>query len=340
MLAHVALVLTLILGIAAVISLFTSIAFPDPDGRSASGGRPSSRDRRGVRVALWLARRPRFSVGAWLTVLTIDALPHAASAACSPTARGGARARVRGPRSCAPRSSCAARGTDRRVPVVGDVGTIVLHLLIRDVSWSDPRSSIGIMLAVTVLDGRGGHHPRAGPRAGRAPAGDGAGRRRPHARELELARRVQLAMLPDELPTVAGLDLAAFSEPAYEASGDFYDVFAVDVPDGPSRTSLGLVVCDVAGKGVASALVMSATRAALRAAAERTPSPAAVLAKVNDTLAMSVPAGTVRHDLLRRVRPGARGRSATRAPATHTRCTGRGARDRGASWRATACRSG
>jgi serine phosphatase RsbU (regulator of sigma subunit) len=104
-------------------------------------------------------------------------------------------------------------------------------------------------------------------------------------RELELARKVQLAMLPTELPVTLHLDLAAYSQPAFEASGDFYDVFFID------NDKIGIVVCDVAGKGVSSALIMSATRAALRAEAERNDSPAKVLAKVNSVLAKSIPTG-------------------------------------------------
>ncbi len=106
--------------------------------------------------------------------------------------------------------------------------------------------------------------------------------------ELTLARRVQLAMLPQELPALDGVDVAAFSEPAFEASGDFYDVFLLESGE-LEDDLLGVTVCDVAGKGVASALVMSATRASLRSAAARLRSPAAVLCEVNETLVSSIP---------------------------------------------------
>ncbi len=106
--------------------------------------------------------------------------------------------------------------------------------------------------------------------------------------ELAFARRVQLSMLPDSMPEMAGADITAFSEPAAEASGDFYDVFIVRDRTG-QRSLLAFTVCDVAGHGIASALVMSATRAALRSAATRLDSPAAVLSEINDTLASSIP---------------------------------------------------
>lgn len=100
-----------------------------------------------------------------------------------------------------------------------------------------------------------------------------------------IARKVQISMLPKQLPEVPGLDLAAYSQPAYEASGDFYDVFFVDRTQGDK---VAIVVCDVAGKGMPSALVMSATRAALRAEAERTASPAEVLRKVNEVIVATI----------------------------------------------------
>ena len=47
-------------------------------------------------------------------------------------------------------------------------------------------------------------------------------------RELDLARKVQLSMLPTSLPQLPNLDVAAFSQPAFEASGDFYDIFPLN----------------------------------------------------------------------------------------------------------------
>ena len=75
-----------------------------------------------------------------------------------------------------------------------------------------------------------------------------------------------------------------------EASGDFYDMFQLD-RGGSAAGRVGVVVCDVAGKGIASALVMSATRAALRSESVRHASPGAVLSRVNRMLANSVPPG-------------------------------------------------
>lgn len=108
--------------------------------------------------------------------------------------------------------------------------------------------------------------------------------------EIRLARTVQLAMIPRELPLVAGIDIAAYSEPAQEASGDFYDVFPVAVSD-DHPGGVAVVVCDVAGHGLASALIMAAARAAVRAETQRFPEPARVLSQVNQLLADSIPPG-------------------------------------------------
>ena len=101
--------------------------------------------------------------------------------------------------------------------------------------------------------------------------------------ELEVARLIQQNFLPKELPTLPGWQIAAFYRPAREVGGDFYDVIAL--PDG--RTAF--VVGAVTDKGVPAALVMSATRAVLRAAATRLIEPGRVLERVNDHLCPDMP---------------------------------------------------
>ncbi len=97
-------------------------------------------------------------------------------------------------------------------------------------------------------------------------------------RQLRLARDVQTRMLPAVLPRLPGLDVAARSDPSYELGGDFYDAFLLG--EGASA-SLGLVVGDVVGKGVAAALLMSAVRASLRAYAQNVYDLDRVIANVN-----------------------------------------------------------
>ena len=78
-------------------------------------------------------------------------------------------------------------------------------------------------------------------------------------RELEMARGIQRSLLPDAPPIVPGYELAVANQPCYEVGGDYYDFLSL----GPQ--TLLLVVADVEGKGVASAMVMSNLQATLRA---------------------------------------------------------------------------
>jgi sigma-B regulation protein RsbU (phosphoserine phosphatase) len=78
-------------------------------------------------------------------------------------------------------------------------------------------------------------------------------------RELEMARGIQRSLLPDSPPVIPGYDLAVMNEPCYEVGGDYYDFLSL----GPQ--TLLLVIADVEGKGVSSALVMSNLQATLRA---------------------------------------------------------------------------
>jgi steroid delta-isomerase-like uncharacterized protein len=101
--------------------------------------------------------------------------------------------------------------------------------------------------------------------------------------ELRLARSIQRASLPKEVPSLEGWQISPFYRPAREVGGDFYDFHPL------SEGRLGLVVGDATGKGVPAALVMSTTCGMLRLAAQSSSSPGEMLQRVNETLFPYIP---------------------------------------------------
>jgi sigma-B regulation protein RsbU (phosphoserine phosphatase) len=80
-------------------------------------------------------------------------------------------------------------------------------------------------------------------------------------RELQVAREVQLSLIPRRLPKIAGWEFAAYWQPAREVSGDFYDFILADL------SRFGVVIADVSDKGMGAALFMALTRSIVRASA-------------------------------------------------------------------------
>ncbi|MGA2205227.1 MAG: PP2C family protein-serine/threonine phosphatase [Terracidiphilus sp.] len=76
--------------------------------------------------------------------------------------------------------------------------------------------------------------------------------------DLDAARRIQRSLLPQALPSIQGYSVAFRSDTCYEVGGDYLDI--VEQPDG----SLLMAVADVAGKGLASAIMSTSFRAAFR----------------------------------------------------------------------------
>ena len=84
-------------------------------------------------------------------------------------------------------------------------------------------------------------------------------------RELAIARNIQSEFLPDHLPVIDGLELAAWLQPARHVAGDFYDTFML----GGEGRRIAVVVADVCDKGVGAALFMAVCRSLLRALSAR-----------------------------------------------------------------------
>ena len=101
--------------------------------------------------------------------------------------------------------------------------------------------------------------------------------------DLRVARSIQQASLPKEVPTLEGWQIAPYYRSAREVGGDFYDFHPL------SEGRLGLAVGDATGKGVPAALVMSTTCGMLRLAAQSHTSPAEMLQRVNEALFPYIP---------------------------------------------------
>lgn len=97
-------------------------------------------------------------------------------------------------------------------------------------------------------------------------------------RQLRLAGEVQRRMLPRVVPTMPRFDIDARCIPTMELGGDFYDLIELN-------GHLGVLIGDVAGKGVPAALLMAAVRASLRAHAADVYHLDEILARVNKAMA-------------------------------------------------------
>ncbi len=100
-------------------------------------------------------------------------------------------------------------------------------------------------------------------------------------RARALAATLQKTLLPPSPPSIPGMAVGGAYRPAGDGSevgGDFYDVF--EIPG----AAWGIVIGDVCGKGASAAVVTALARYTLRAEAVRSPSPAAVLARLHDAM--------------------------------------------------------
>ncbi|HEX8797659.1 MAG TPA: SpoIIE family protein phosphatase [Terriglobales bacterium] len=97
-------------------------------------------------------------------------------------------------------------------------------------------------------------------------------------KELETARLIQQSILPESVPHIDGLDIAARYVPMTSVAGDFYDFIVVD------NRHVGILVADVSGHGMPAALIASMLKIALAAEADHAADPAKVLDGLNKAL--------------------------------------------------------
>ncbi len=96
--------------------------------------------------------------------------------------------------------------------------------------------------------------------------------------EMETARQIQLSILPREIPSIQGLDIAARYIPMTSVAGDFYDFIRID------EKRIGVLVADVSGHGMPAALISSMLKIALAAQSDFASDPARVLTGLNQAL--------------------------------------------------------
>jgi len=100
--------------------------------------------------------------------------------------------------------------------------------------------------------------------------------------QLEIARQVQLELLPSTDPVVEGFDISAYIFPTEEVSGDYYDWVRV------FDDQIGIVVADAVGKGIPAALLMAFLRASLRSCVQIGYAPHIAMSKVSSLLRDSI----------------------------------------------------
>ena len=96
--------------------------------------------------------------------------------------------------------------------------------------------------------------------------------------ELEMAREIQLSILPREMPKIDGLEITARYVPMSSVAGDFYDFIV------PDEKHVGILVADVSGHGLPAALIASMLQVALSAQSSHAPEPGRVLSGLNQAL--------------------------------------------------------
>lgn len=95
--------------------------------------------------------------------------------------------------------------------------------------------------------------------------------------ELQIARNIQMSMVPHEFPTDEGIDLFALMEPAKEVGGDLYDFFIMN-------KKLYFCIGDVSGKGIPASLFMAVTRNLYRHVAKQGLTPDLIASQINTSL--------------------------------------------------------
>ncbi|MGD8814515.1 MAG: SpoIIE family protein phosphatase, partial [Anaerolineales bacterium] len=155
--------------------------------------------------------------------------------------------------------------------VLSDGASLLGVLLLEDIELSERRNSLlaGIAQQISL-------------RIENARLVDEIAARRSLQHEIAMARNIQQSFLPKFVPIYPGWELGVTWQMARDVGGDFYDF--IPLPAGPDGPRLGIVIADVAGKGVPAALLMAMCRTLLRSVAIRRIEPGITLERLNEIL--------------------------------------------------------
>ncbi len=101
--------------------------------------------------------------------------------------------------------------------------------------------------------------------------------------ELEMARKIQLNLVPKSSPRFAALEIASYFDPAEEVGGDYFDYFKL------GEEQLGIVLADVSGHGASAALIMTMAKGILHSITHKFESCDETLAEMNAILNSIIP---------------------------------------------------
>ncbi|MEE9190426.1 MAG: GAF domain-containing SpoIIE family protein phosphatase [Candidatus Neomarinimicrobiota bacterium] len=102
-------------------------------------------------------------------------------------------------------------------------------------------------------------------------------------RELEIARDIQIGLLPKNPPHLPGLDLANYFQPASQVAGDYYDFIQI------GEKNTGIVLADVSGHGPSAALIMTMVKGVLHSLIPRFDSVDKMMSEINNTMNPIIP---------------------------------------------------
>jgi sigma-B regulation protein RsbU (phosphoserine phosphatase) len=103
--------------------------------------------------------------------------------------------------------------------------------------------------------------------------------------ELAVAQRIQASFMPEYPPKIPGWELAAVWRSARQVGGDFYDFLTLPpLANAAGEQRVGLVIADVADKGIPAALLMALSRTLLRTVAMDGRRPAGAIARANELI--------------------------------------------------------